>query len=801
MVEEKTDSKPFGLAKIGLIRDFFDHKEIFKDKVIVDNTIHVKDLERQITYENEMYPYIKLKLKDIMQFNEELYYYIKNNPDEAINDICDTLLSRVKELRNVRKFLDDKIKCRFQKIHLSFDLSEIEDLIPLYNNFSLGTKSFDFKLIRIVARFLDLQLFREKIAEIIKYECCVCGTAFDIVQFKGTKGKYRKPNFCVNGRCKAKGYNDFRVKDIEEYHEMGNFRIGDLDYQKQIDMNCFTFFDFDYFSEKAQQINLNDTIEIIGIIENDYSEIGTRKDNQMINEYVKVIDFNPIEIKETDEKSIKWLYNKFSENRDFFFEIFDSIHPTTRGIYTFQIFKIIEFLSNISSNSWDSFLKYRCQINYIAGSVPSMMKGSITGEFRRILGVNNIGRLSGQYNTPQAFLPTSQRGKDKDFQIRYGALAYHNTKHLLVDEFQYMLRSDILTRCLKGLEDGFLDKGTDGTVLHAECKLSLGCLMNYFSEDGSEGYDYSISLRNNLCNIEQSTLERIDLHYVMHKLPELFMDLIEMRIFEEFESELDENLIYNYFKECKRIYPLQKISPKMNKLLREYIKLLRNKRNTKTSNIREFRTLVKLVCGVSAMRMKTEIDESDLQFVQKHLVNLMIPFFEYDTIREEKLNQLNMTEVFRDTFKLISEVLDDITIATHISIIREFLTNHYFPYDNSRNKRIDKVMKNDLTTANNSYRTLYENEENRDFIEKLNFLIVKKGKNVHYVKKDLLKENIIEAIGEMIDNEDDSIEIDWLINEFEMDYSLSKDTFKTLITELLESNQLTQLKNGNIKPN
>ena len=94
-----------------------------------------------------------------------------------------------------------------------------------------------------------------------------------------------------------------------------------------------------------------------------------------------------------------------------------------------------------------------------------------------------MGRISGQDNTPKAFIPTSQRGKDSNFQIRYGAFAYNNKKYLVVDEAQHMLGSKELRQPIKYLEDGYIDRGSDGTVLHAEAKLSVGFLMNYINEE------------------------------------------------------------------------------------------------------------------------------------------------------------------------------------------------------------------------------------------------------------------------------------------------------------------------------
>lgn len=808
------ETGPFNLVRMNIIEDFFN-----------SNRSYIEALRQQIVIHDKPYPYICLKLKDIMKFNEKLYNYIKKNPENAIEDICEKLLDKARFDRDVNEFLKKKDTCKFEAINLSFDLEEIEDSMPLYDNFSLGTKPYIEKLIRIRARFLDLKIFRENIATLITYTCSVCGTDFDILQFRGRKGKYRVPKFCINMRCKAKGYNDFRVKEIKEYHEMGTFRIGEIDFSKQNEKECYTFLDFDYFSGKTQEINLNDIIEIIGIIKLDPSEIGTRKEEQKVHEFIKVIDFNPIELKIIDPAIIKELYEQFKNDRNYHHQIMDSIHPLTRGIHAYRIFKIINLLGIISSDSWDTLIKNRCSINFIVGSKPALFKGSITSEFRNILGANNVGRISGQDSTPMAFLPTSQRSKEKDFQIRYGAFAYYNKKFLVVDESAKMLGDKALRSPIKNLEDGYISKGSDGTVLHAECKLSVGWLMNYQNKeqdgDAGEGYDYNFPLRENLGKIEESTLQRIDLHYTIPNLPTQIEEILEKRLFNKDEGNIDEKMIYNYINEVKRIYPIQKISIPMEKKLREYIKLLRAKRDIKRGNVREFRTLIKLVCGISAMRLKREIDESDLEYLQKYLVNLMIPFFEYNEIRRLKLNHLDMNEIFQDTFNLLTEIHESIPIREHISIIRQFLEAHYFPdsngnnnpyysngqkafmdrvfIKNSSNNGIDDYMPEKLNLENAKYRSLYESEKIKEFIEKVGYIITKKGRATYYIKKSLFKEKLLKEIKQIGEEVESPIEIDWLMDELRLDYTCNEETFRQILNELFESEELIKLKNDILK--
>ena len=792
--DEKSEVKAFKLIRMEIIGDFFD-----------TNMKYVENLSNLILNQNKPYPRIQVKLVEIMVFDERLYDYIKKNPEGAIDDICEILLKKTGLNREVNEFLQRRDMCKFEKIHLSFDLEGIKDEIPLYDNFSLGTKPYVEKLTRIRARFLDLKLFRENIATLIVYECLVCATEFEVIQFKGRKGKYKVPKFCINRSCKAKGYNDFRVKKIGEYHEMGGFRIGEIDFSKQNEMACYTFLNFDYFSEKAQNINLNDIIEVIGIIKLDPSEIGTRKEDQKVYDYIKVIDFNPIELKTTDPVIIKELYQGFEEEPNYHHHVLDSIHPLTKGIYTFQMFKLLNLLSIISSDSWDTIIKNRGSINFIVGSIPSLFKGSIVSEYREILGANNVGRMSGQDSTPKAFIPTSQRGKEGDFQIRYGAFAYNSKRFLVVDESQEMLGDKKLRSVIKYLEDGYIDKGSDGTVLHAEAKLSIAFLMNYVNEQ-DEGYEYNKTLRDNLGGIEESTLQRIDLHYTMHKLPVQIMEVLEKRMFRKNDGDVSANKIYNYIKEVKRLYPIQKIPKLMENKIIEYIKFLRTIRGKERQNIRESRTLIRLLCGISAIRLKTEVDESDLEYLQKHLVNLMVQFFESDKIRELKSKLIDMNEIYLNTLKLLTEIHEEIPIYEHISIIRQFLESHYFPYHDSTiedpaiTDKINKYMSSKTDQSNRKYRTLLEDLENVKHIESIGYVIGIKSNKTYFIKIDYLNEIVLNRIKEIFkDNKDKQIEYDGTIQILEFDESYDRDLIIKSINYHIKNENLIKTKDNYLK--
>jgi len=824
MVEEKTQ-QPFSLRKSGAIDNFIEGHYIYVSGDLSTNTLPdpridknlitkpkdlLSELEKQIAFENLPYPVITIKLKDILQFDEDLFQYALKDTENFLEDFEERLLEKVKYKGNTEKFLKD-LRCQFEKIHLIFDVQGVEDMIPVYDNFSLGTKGYVYKLVRVVARFLELDLFRENVASKVKFECKLCGSKFEVLQFKEIKGKYTYPNFCINQKsCKAKAKNDFRVIRSEDYHEVGYFRIGGIDFSKQLEKECYTFYDYDYFVKKKENINFNDIVEVVGLIKLDYSDLGTRKENQVIREYVQVIDFNPIELKTTDPSIIEDLVNCFKEDKNYHIKLVDDIHYLTRGIYTYRILKMIYILSYISSDSWDTITKNRCSINTIVGSIPSQYKSTVKLELQKILGVNNIGTISGQDNTPKAFIPTSQRGKEKDFEVRYGALAYHYKKLLFIDEAQYMLSNPELAKPIKYLEDGFIDRGSDGTILYAPAILSVCFLMNYLSNKEDEGYDHSKTLKENLLLGSDSILQRIDLHYAMLDLPPLLNDVVELRLLKRETPSFDSNRIYNYLNEAKRLFPLQKIPDKMNLKILSFIKLLRATRGTKKQNARELRTLIRLVCGISALRLKTEVDISDLQYVKAHFIDLMIPFYDSKKVREIKLEEIDLDDLFQDTLELLTELKNCISLSDHISVMKQLVGNHFTtgcaPYDlrdmlrsgesNGKKQLLKFMLEDKYSTDNKQYRKLYESETNREFIEKIGYTIAKKSNKVHYVKRSHLVKKILGEIKEVIETEQESIEREWILREMAFDYSVKPELLETILNELIESNNLVESKKG-----
>lgn len=784
---------------------------------------YFKILKKEITQNNTAYPYIKIKLGDVMGSDEKLLNHLLKKPEKAIDQISTKLFEQAKNDNDVKEFLKDP-RCMYRGMHISLDIEDFTSLIPLYEHFTSSTRRFKGILIRIRGLFSSLILQKEIVARSIEFTCYSDHT-FEVLQEKGIKGKYRYPSFCVHKKCKARAKRDFVItKKIDEF-ERGYFQIHERDLtQKQVD--CYTFLNYDYFNEIISHLNINDEVEILGIIQNDFSELeSSSRDNQKINEYIEVIDIQPLRLRKTNPKLIEDLHDKFNKDRNFHHKILDSIHPFSREIYHYRILKLIIAMGIGTADSWDTTIKARNSTNSISGSRGGQLKSSIARAFQKYLGINSLGIISGMDTTKVGLIPTSQRGnRDSDNLIfRYGALAFYNRWLLIIEESQYMIKKPEVFHQTKYLEDGIIDRAMDGEVINAEVKLAMLLLMNYdLIGDGDEEYDYNRTLKENLKNIQSSELQRFDLHYPIPPLPEIFIELLETRMFETNHNVYSEEFIFNYFMEYRRIVKEGiKLSPELQDSLKSYIHVLRMLRETsKSRTIREFRILVKLVIAIAGMRLKNIADLDDLAYINEYLLNYMIPFFDSDKIRFKR--NIDITKIFRNIFKLLTEIRNIIPLSLVISLVQDHLKSFHFPrlkcagnnghrthgkdkdtqlfYENRLpiheiEKKYHEHIGDELNTSNAKFRKEFEDKENKEYIKNLGYIIGKITNSVHFINKNWLLKTISSKSIDILNKNNNTLELEELINLISKEFALDRDTMKFIINELVKEKTLSN-KNG-----
>lgn len=655
-----------------------------------------------------------------------------------------------------------KQKIRSRNIHLIYQ--NLDDFIFLKKRDSIqkDVSRRVAKFIKFIDYFGDFMLQKETYAKKIVYKCLSCFSEITVKQKPFEDLRF--PDGCIRPKCSnhnktTKKYYE-ELQDKSKIREIRTFNLID---DNQNTIKCVIFSGCDYFDKviKNKNIQTRQLIEVIGIL-------WTYKDEKDLKNrrkyYIEVNNLKPAtEIFEIDETIIKEIKYRLSLDNTYFEKIIDDTNPLTRGIYEFLIVKELNTFLYETSDSWDEKAKFRQSLNAIYGGPPGNYKSSTIRMFQEIVGANNFGSLKGGDITDAGLVPTTQR-TDKDMVRRLGALSYYNRKVLFIDEAQDMKTK--ARRDLKHLEDGFIPKSSDGEIINAPCKLSVGLGMNLMSIDNL--YDTSKTLCENINfpEDEKAILERFDCFYA---IPEQ-TPLTEKVIFERLmrggvERNIPVNYIFNYMTEIKRIYSEGITdSPELIETFRKlYYSFLKRGSKAKLKS-REINSLRKIIRAVAGLRLKSVSDVSDLEYVRKHLLHIMIPL-RGSKIFLKKERTIDIEEVYMRTLILLMELSDFIFIEEHINEIRIFLQNHYFSEDaggwleevltqqkieNRLNPEINEYMPSDTgLNLNTKYRTILEKKETNDFINSNGFIVKVYKKKTCFVKTEYI-DKILEKIRQLI---------------------------------------------------
>ena len=750
-------------------------------------------------------PELRVELKDL---DNKLIERFRKEPGKFINNFKVGLYDRLSFDPDVKE-LFKLFEVKSEDLHIIPNAIDIENLIPEINDFSKDLKDYRGKICNYIGRYMNIGLDRSNEFSKMVFECQLCEEEFETIpNYRKTREKYRTPNFCINPRCKGrKNKYDFRlIEEKCETFEIRKFNIGDIDINKEIEeKRCIIRENISYFIEKARMMNLNEEIEVLGILRIDTADVYSNRDDPEILYYIEVLDVKPRESKIIDEKIVKELHNQLEKDPLYCNEIIDSIHPYSKGIYDYFPAKLLMSLSFITCDSWDENENKRNSLNNIIGGHKGSLKTRIGKAFQEILGQNMFGIIYGSNTTAKGLIPTAQRNNnEKNLVKRYGALAYYHKKTLLIDESQY-LKEDAL-ECLKYLDDGNITRALDGTVINAPAKESVILSLNYKTEN--EAYDYSMPLIKNIGFPEDqlSILDRFDLHYAVPRLKKRINRVLFRRNFKPIDNIESKERIYNYLFEAKRLYSegiiitqdLIDVIEKLNNLF------FQEKKPGEIITPREAIIITKIVKGISALRLKKEVDDSDIEYLKKHLINTIIPFQENDLLFEIRVFDIN--EIFRKTFVLLSELHTEIPISDHIDFIRDFLESHYFHYhdpvikDPAITNKINEYMSSKTDQSNRKYRTLLENLENVKYIESIGYVIGIKGNKTHFINQSYLNEVVFNRITEIFkDNKNKPIEYDGTIQILEFAISYERELIIKSIDHHIKNKNLTKTKDNYLK--
>ena len=734
--------------------------------------------------------FISLKLKELagVKKYEPLLMMFKEEPEKFFWSFEERLLGLAemsdKEIVNLFKGRSGG------HINIIPDYEGVEWLKIVKSSFKEDFTLLREKIVLFKARFLSLGL--ERIVEFKKmwWSCLSCGTEFETVPvYRKTREKYKTPSFCTNKNCKARNKSDFRlVQEKSEYFEKRAFTIINQENQEVVnELRCYIISDVEYFIEKMKNVHCNEEIDVLGILKMDTADLFSRSEfHSDPFYYIEVIEIYIGTSKILNQEIIKQIRKEMDANPYYCNTIIDSIHPYSQDIINFFPVKLLMTLAHITADSFDI---QRNGINYIVGSHAGALKSRIATSFQRILGSTEFGIIYGKGTTGKGLIPVAQRNNgEKDLIKRYGAIPYYTRKHLLINEAQYMYRSDPdALECFKFYEDGIITRCLDGTTIYVEAQGTFGFALNYKTED--EAYDYDKPLTENLGfpGDQQSILDRIDLHYIIPRITPYINRVLNRRDSDSWSPrvQLSEAIIYNYLMEGKRVYtngvtitrPIEKI---IERLYEAIISTETNNYSKRILNPRDPRILKKLLKGIAALRLRDHVIEEDIEYMKRFLIQTIIPFQEAILIKERIIDK---DEIFKNVFNLLTELYDtSINISDFIHFLREYIESNYFI---EKEGVLANLMPPKLNLSNQKFRTLLE--RNMSYITGQGWEIILINNKTHLINKERMKEIIKEGISEFFrDNNATIVAPNGLIQALEITLNYPGEMIENFIEELIQ---------------
>ncbi len=782
-------------------KEFFE--EIFREK---ENFISIQDYQKEIINSTDYLKPFPFKLRIINNGDikgEKLFDTLRNKSSKFIEALREALYnlvcfdSFVKE--KLIAFQISSLAEASEKFPLWIDYNGFEHYLPAIIDHTRDATPYVNKISRFIGRFLSTSLELRIEYEQTFFRCLICGKTFEMPQVDKKFGEpYRVPNSCIDRNCKASKQKDFKLEtDKSKSHEIRTFYLGDNDITKTIERKCVILQNIPYFVEVARNINIDEQVEVIGFLRVDSREINnTRKEDYEFSYYIEVISLRKMEDKKLDFDIISDLKSKIQKNPDIVIELINDFYPYTKYLYESFIAKLLIALSWITSNSFRKESSKRNSINVIIGGHTGTIKTSEIENLRRILGPSQIIRLSAQEVTEKGLVPTSSRANnEKDLVLRYGAFRWGSKKLLVLDETQYLTEKNLQQH--KCLEEGRIDKATDGSLINAEAEGSVIHLLNYISNE-NEKYDYSKNLLENLpkaYRAQPSILERLDSHFAMPPISETIIDVLTLRDPYMPVKEFPDIVDLNYLEYAKILYKEfndKKIDKKMQNKIRDIATIL-----DKTSKIRtprQRKIIKKYIKGIACLHLRDNIEDYDLEFLKRHLVHTIIPF--YDNPAINTLREPDMDRIFQWTLRLLTEIKEEIFIPDHVKLIRECVRNNFFPGKTSeslmtQSNSIDNYMPDTENTRNSRYMSLLE--KNEKFIEGLKWMRCQIKTKTAFAKRDDLIKRILNQLTELYQfNEFKEIAISSVKQNLEATIDLDRDTINNILNILKENGTLIE---------
>lgn len=697
---------------------------------------------------------------DLYNLDIQLLDLFRRDPIEFLNYFKKELYNRLSFEPEIKELIKT-FNLKPNELHIVPIAKDFENIIPRIIDLSKNLTRFKNIFTYFNCRYMNIGIDKSLGFNWIKYQCPVCGSEFEKYYNNNIDTKIRKPDLCTKPKCHNK---DFIIIGSDSF-EIGSFLIEDVDIRKRNFISCYILQNFDYFIEKVKSINLNEEVEILGILQINYSDLVTRKETQKFDYYLEVFDINPKKMKTLDDNIIKTLEEKLKNERGYFEKLIDATHLLTYLIDIYFPIKLIASMCFITGGTWNHESNIRNTLNSIIAGPKNTYKSSIARNLESIIGKRHF--LVYEVNkdmTKAGLIGTTQRVQNSiNPIIRYGLLVLYSNGTIFLDESQ-KISMEILDT-LRCLEKGSAGGVQDGVYFEGETKdsiiLSQNCVLN---RDGS--YNAYEPLIKNLGwgdKNSESLLERFDLLYII-PTPDTFIKgrildnekkISEKKMLNEIAKDLEiddyefpkeiksikhkiESLLRHYYHKSKEKYKEIKLLEKDKDILRKLYRdvLIGKKDQFKTDtdlNIRSLNICYKVLKSLVALNFDNEVNNSTFNYFSQRCMKLIIPF------RDSKLIEtktINIDKIFQEIISIIEP--EEITTKELLLEISKYIKRTFY------NDSTDEVFNEDIPSFIGTGYTFAENyklkkllKNNEDWLNQREYVIESgKGKRkVTTIKK------------------------------------------------------------------
>ncbi|MFO8020640.1 MAG: hypothetical protein R6U96_18600 [Promethearchaeia archaeon] len=723
-----------------------------------------QEINKKIVEKGDFYPSISINLEQVMSYSQDLFDYIRKDPEAAIHSFQDVIRKELKVQAKIEQDLDRIMKERFRDVHILFDYENVKDLIPLISDISKDLEPYSYELCRFRGRYNSLNLRKETRAKVTYFECLLCATTFEIPQV-GEDFLY--PRFCINKSCKADAKKDFKIiQKKTKRNAHGYFLMSNQDMNQSFyELKCETDTKYNYYSQKLDKINIKEEIEVIGFL-------ALRLENKNKNrftEYINVIDIRPIKQKKIDERVIETLREKLDKKQSYIEKLVDSLHPLTYLIDLFYPIKLISSYALITGGSWNERDNIRDTLNIIIAGEGATYKSSIVKSIKRKAGREHMQftEINEKMSTA-GFVGTVQRVEDRLVPtVRYGLLVEYTNGTLALDESQKMKLK--ILESLRCLERGYTSIILDGINVEPPTKGSLINILNCVKrKDGS--YNPEFSFVENIgwkSETIGALLGRWDLYYIIEK-PDKFVDsrIVDNRYkikankllktiskdleikdfsFPKFiENIKDERqrtkqkidyIHSNWLRAAKEIYKKSKIPRKYELILKKfYNKIIENSFGSRVS-LRPLNTSEKVLRAISSLHLRKKIKDKDFSYFKKNGTRYILSLRDNQFVQKYSID---INEIFKKVFKefIITQKKQEINTNEILKLIRGYIKRNYYADETQETfeEEIDELIPNRTALRDNyPLRVIYEN--NTQWMEEKGFQLISVKKKGTVIQK------------------------------------------------------------------